>query len=140
MGMIVKEFRAFLTAGMDASTQALYIDPHAYGDLLTMFTNKDDYMYLSIRGDHSFETVKAWTFEGKLYVERGVCDTVPQPHHYGSAVTSISPTVVCVVRDMVDKEVERYLTEEMELTGDMGELPKAEHEDDGSGDLGYIPN
>jgi len=40
----------------------------------------------------------------------------------------------------VDKEVERYLTEEMELTGDMGELPKAEHEDDGSGDLGYIPN
>lgn len=60
-------------------------------------------MYLSIRDDKAFETVRAYVIEGRLRIDRGIPPSVACPHHFGATVTSISPTVVNVVKDFIDQ-------------------------------------
>ena len=101
MPMKTEYFSAFLSERLEATDVYLPLSRPAEADLVSLLPGKDDYIFLTLKGDVHMETVKARNENGTLIIERGVEGTEAVLHHYGTCVVSVSPTVVAVMKDLI---------------------------------------
>ena len=94
-------FSAFTCDPIEATAVELPLAGAAKADLLNMLKDKDDYIYLTIRGDIHLETVRVRNEAGYLIMDRGLEGTQPARHHSGSCVSSVSPTVIATIKDLI---------------------------------------
>ena len=94
-------FSAFTCDTIESTDVELKLHGAAKADLLAMLKNPDDYIYLTIRGDIHLETVCVKNNAGYLVMDRGLEGTHPVKHHSGSCVSSVSPTVVATIKDLI---------------------------------------
>lgn len=94
-------FAARLCDRLEASEVHLPLSKAATADLLTVLPNEDDYVFLSLRGDVEYEVVKVRNESGTLLLERGMEGTNAVLHHHGTCVSTVSPLVVAVIKDMI---------------------------------------
>ena len=94
-------FSAMLNGKLDKDAVHLPVSEAVAADLLALLTDKESYIYLTIKGDTTFETVKARNEDGTLLLERGVEGTTAVLHPYGSCIVSVSPTVIAAIKDLV---------------------------------------
>ena len=59
-----------------------------------------NYTFLSIRNPTHLETVRARAEGGYILLDRGLEGTEAVKHPYGACVTTISPTIVAVIKDL----------------------------------------
>lgn len=93
-------FTAYLNEKLEANEVYLPLNDSAYADLLSNLLNSADYTYLSLRGDTNFETVSVRNDGGTLVLTRGLSGTTAVTHHYGTCVSTISPTVIAAIKDL----------------------------------------
>ena len=72
MSMKIERFGAFLNDRMEADSSYLPLCAEATADLLNLLSKEDDYIFLSISDDQSYEVVKCRNEGGTLLVERGI--------------------------------------------------------------------
>lgn len=94
-------FMASTVGVIDVQSVDLPLSRGAHADLANMLREPDDYIYLTIRSDTHMETVKVRNEAGYLIMERGLEGTKPAKHHVGSCVSSVSPTTVAVIKDLI---------------------------------------
>lgn len=101
MPFVNEYFEAYLTAKLESSDVGLPVSAQATADLLALLPEEDDYTYLTIMSDVDMETVRVRNDHGTLVLERGLENTKPSAHPYGSCVRTVSPTLVAAVKDLV---------------------------------------
>lgn len=94
-------FSASLNACLEATDVYLPISDGAAADLKALLTEPDQYMYLTLKDDVNFETVKVRNEQGTLMLERGLEGTEATKHPFGTCIVSVSPTVVALVKDLI---------------------------------------
>lgn len=94
-------FSAFTCSAIEATDVELPLPSAAKADLLNMLSKPDDYIYLTIRGDVHLETVCVKNNAGYLVMDRGLEGTQAVKHHTGSCVSSVSPTVIATIKDLI---------------------------------------
>lgn len=94
-------FSASLNAKLEATDVYLPISDAAAADLKALLTEPDQYMYLTLKDDTNFETVKVRNERGTLMLERGIEGTTATTHPFGTCIVSVSPTVVALVKDLI---------------------------------------
>ena len=101
MNMKTEFFSALLNRAMDPADVYLPIDASAEADLKALLADEGSYVYLTIRDELNAETVKCSLSGGTLVLERGLEGTQGVRHPYGSCVSTVSPTVMAVVKDLI---------------------------------------
>ena len=94
-------FSAFTCSTIEPTDVELPLHSAAKADLLNMLKNPDDYIYLTIRSDTRLETVCVKNNAGYLVMDRGLEGTQAVKHHTGSCVSSVSPTVIATIKDLI---------------------------------------
>ena len=101
MPYVTDIYQAYLSSPIDASDVYLPVAHPAYADLLKLLSSATgNYTFLTIKDDTHMETVKAWAEGGYILMERGLEGTEPKKFGYGACVTTISPTIVAVIKDL----------------------------------------
>ena len=100
MSMKIERFGAFLNDRMEADSSYLPLCAEATADLLNLLTEADDYIFLSISDDQSYEVVKCRNEGGTLLVERGMEGTTASLHGFGACVSAVSPLHIAVMKDI----------------------------------------
>lgn len=101
MLMKTEFFSALLNRALDPADVHLPIDAAAEADLKALLSEEGSYVYLTIRDELNAETVKCSISAGTLVLERGVEGTQGVRHPYGACVSTVSPTVMAVVKDLI---------------------------------------
>ena len=101
MGMKVEQFGARLNDRLDAGDNHLPMAYDATADLLSLLSEEDDYIYLSINDEVSYEVVKCRNEGGTLLIERGMEGTTDRLHGFGACVSAVSPLHIAVMKDLV---------------------------------------
>lgn len=94
-------FSASLNACLEATDVYLPVSDAAAADLKALLTEPNQYMYLTLKDDTNFETVKVRNEQGTLMLERGVEGTEATKHPFGTCIVSVSPTVVALIKDLI---------------------------------------
>ena len=76
-------------------------DAAAEADLKALLSGEGSYVYLTIRDELNAETVRCSLSAGALVLERGMEGTQGVRHPYGACVSTVSPTVMAVVKDLI---------------------------------------
>lgn len=101
MSMVSEFFSAFTTDRIGDTEIHLPLSDSAKADLLAILEPAESYIYLTLKGESNVETVKAHADGGYIILVRGLEGTKAVNHHYGTCVTSISPTTIAVLKDLV---------------------------------------
>lgn len=101
MSMVTEFFSAYLTAVLEENGKYISLTSEATADLASMLKASGSYIYLTLRDDANIETVRAHLEQGLLIVDRGLSDTEAVKHPVGTCVSSVSPTVVAVIKDLI---------------------------------------
>lgn len=100
--MFVSEyFDASLSAKLTADAILLPLDDGAMADLLNLLTDSDDYTFLAIKSEQSYEVVKAHKEGGLIALDRGQEGTTAVLHPMGACVATVSPLTLAVMKDIV---------------------------------------
>lgn len=100
--MFVSEyFDASLSAKLTADAVLLPLDDGAMADLLNLLTDSDDYTFLAIKSEQSYEVVKAHKEGGLIALDRGQEGTTAVLHPMGACVATVSPLTLAVMKDIV---------------------------------------
>ena len=101
MPFVTEDFQAYLSNPLEAGEIYLPLSHPPYADLLAMLSsNAGNYTFLTIKDDTHLETVKARAEGGYILLERGQAGTVAVKFGYGACVTTVSPTIVAVIKDL----------------------------------------
>lgn len=101
MNMTTEFFSAFLTAPLEESGKYITLTKEAAADLASILKSNGSYIYLTLRDDANIETVRAHLEQGFLMVDRGLSGTEAVKHPIGTCVSSVSPTVIAVIKDLI---------------------------------------
>lgn len=101
MSLSSEFFSATINARLEATDVYLPLDPAAQADLLNILVDPTSYVLLTLKGERFTETVKATNQQGTIIIERGLEGTTPSLHHFGTCITTVSPTVMAVVKDLI---------------------------------------
>lgn len=101
MSMTSEFFTAFLTAPLEESGKYITLTKEATSDLASILKDSGSYIYLTLRDDANIETVRAHLEQGILIVDRGLSGTEAVKHPIGTCVSSVSPTVIAVIKDLI---------------------------------------
>ena len=101
MSMKIEQFGCYLTDRLEADASHLPVSQAATADLLALLSEADDYIYLAIADDQSYEVVRCRNEGGTLLLDRGIEGTTASLHGFGACVSSVSPLFVAVVKDLV---------------------------------------
>ena len=101
MSMKYEQFGARLVNRLEAADSYLPLSNEATADLLNLLTESDDYIYLSIGDEKTYEIVKCRAEGGLLIIERGLEGTSAVLHGYGACVSSVSPLIIAIVKDLI---------------------------------------
>ena len=100
MAFVTESFQAYTSAVMNAEDVHLPLATAAYADLLALLNTSGSYTFLTLRDGSYMETVKAYASGGYVLLERGQCGTTARKFSYGTCVTTVSPTIVEVIKDI----------------------------------------
>lgn len=98
--MATEFFSASLIDKINPDDVFLPLGEGAKADLLNILKG-GKYIYLSVRSEYAHETVRVRNEAGTLIMDRGIEGTEPAKHHIGTCVSSISPTVVAMIKDLI---------------------------------------
>lgn len=102
MGTLVTEyFSAYTSEKLEAGDVYLPLSDAARADLLKLLDTEDKYIYFSLKDETNFETVRATAAGGLILLDRAVEGTAPVLHPMGTCVTSVSPTIVATIKDLI---------------------------------------
>ena len=101
MSYVTDVFQAYTSKVMEASDVYLPLSKEAETDLAKILSTSGSYTYLTLKDNASVETVKAYAENGYIILCRGLGGTTATKHPFGTCVTSVSPTVAQVIRDLV---------------------------------------
>lgn len=101
MSLVTEFFTASLADRLGPDGAALPLSDAARADLFRLLADKDAHTYLTIRSDAVIETVRAHVKGGVIVLDRGLEGTEPVTHHVGACVSSVSPTVIAAIKDLV---------------------------------------
>ena len=101
MNMKIEFFSALLNRALGPADVHLPIDAAAEADLKALLASEGSYVYLTIRDELNAETVKCSLAAGTLVLERGLEGTQGVRHPYGACISTVSPTVMAVVKDLI---------------------------------------
>lgn len=101
MPFVTETFQAYLNNPLAADEVYLPLGSSAYADLLALLSSgAGNYTFLTIKDDTHLETVKARAEGGYILLERGQGGTTAVKFGYGACVTTVSPTIVAVIKDL----------------------------------------
>ena len=100
MGMKVEQFGARLNDRLEAGENHIPLAYAPTADLLSLLSEADDYIYLSINDETSYEVVRCRNEGGTLLIERGVEGTSDGLHGFGACVSAVSPLHIAVMKDI----------------------------------------
>lgn len=101
MTMQTEYFSAYLSERLEATDVYLPLADAARLDLINVLSDADSYIFLTLKGDTHMETVRARREGGYILLDRGLEGTTAVLHHYGTCVTSVSPTVIAAMKDLI---------------------------------------
>lgn len=101
MSLTSEFFSAAINARLEATDVYLPLDPAAQTDLLNILADPESYALLTLKGEQYIETVKATNQQGTIILERGLEGTQPALHHFGTCVSTVTPTVMAVIKDLI---------------------------------------
>lgn len=101
MNMQTVSFSGFLNNRLEATDVYLPLCEASRADLLNILAEENSYIYLTLRGDTQMETVRARAEGGYVIIDRGLEGTTAVLHHHGTCVSSVSPTVIAVIKDLI---------------------------------------
>lgn len=99
--MVSTYFSAYTTSRLEAGDRYLPLNDAATADLLAILQEPESYIYLTIRSDTALETVRAYNDSGTILIDRGLEGTTAVLHHAGSCVSSVQPTLLAVIKDLI---------------------------------------
>lgn len=101
MSIVNSFFSAAINGKLGPQDVHLPLAPAPLADLLNILSDPDDYILLTLRGERNIETVRARNQQGTIILERGLEGTQPVLHHFGTCVSSLTPTVIAAIKDLV---------------------------------------
>lgn len=101
MSMKYEYFSAYTCDPIVSTDKYLPLPKGAQTDLIDILKEDESYIYLTLLDDANIETVKVSLVQGFLVMERGISGTTPVNHPVGTCVSSISPTVIAVIKDLI---------------------------------------
>ena len=101
MNMKTEFFSAYIVDALLPGDVHIPLSAAAEADLKALLASEGSYVYLTIRDELNAETVKCSLSAGTLVLERGLEGTEAVKHPYGSCVSTVSPTVMAVVKDLI---------------------------------------
>lgn len=101
MSMKYEYFSAFTSEAVSSTDKYLPLPKGAQTDLADIIKEDGSYIYLTLLDDANIETVKVTLVQGFLVMERGLSGTKAVNHPVGTCVSSISPTVIAVIKDLI---------------------------------------
>lgn len=101
MSYVTDVFQAYTANSMEATDVYLPLSSEAATDLGKILSEDGAYTYLTLKDNVSVETVKAYAENGYIILCRGLGGTTAVKHPFGTCVTSVSPTVAQVIKDLV---------------------------------------
>ncbi len=101
MPLVSDYFSAMINAKLEATDVYLPLDEAAKADLLKILADPKAYTYLTLKGEQHFETVKVINQQSTLILERAREGTKAVLHHFGTCISTVSPTVLAVIKDLV---------------------------------------
>ena len=99
--MVSDFFSAYTTQRLEAGDRYLPMSEAATADLLAILQEPESYIYLTVRSDTALETVRAYNEAGTILIDRGLEGTRAVLHHAGSCISSIQPTTLAVIKDLI---------------------------------------
>ena len=101
MPFVTTSFTAYLSSPLPAGDVHLPLSHAAYADLLKLLSeDTGNYTFLTIKSHTHLETVKARAEGGYILLDRGLEGTEAVKHPYGACVSTISPTIAAVIKDL----------------------------------------
>ena len=101
MSYVTTVFKAYTSKVLEATDVYLPLDTAALTDLLQLLSTPGSYTYLTLQDNTNIETVKAYAESGYILLNRGLSGTTAVKHPFGTCVTSVSPTIAQVIRDLI---------------------------------------
>ena len=101
MNMKTEFFSAYIVDALLPGDVHIPLSAAAEADLKALLASEGSYVYLTIRDELNAETVKCSLSAGTLVLERGLEGTEAVKHPYGACVSTVSPTVMAVVKDLI---------------------------------------
>lgn len=101
MAFVSEYFDATLTAKLPASAVMLPVSDAAMADLLALLADEEDYTFLAIKSEQTYEVVKAHKSGGMVVLDRAQESTRDVLHPMGACVAAISPLTLAVMKDIV---------------------------------------
>ena len=101
MAFVSEYFDATLTAKLPASAVMLPVSDAAMADLLALLADEEDYTFLAIKSEQTYEVVKAHKSGGMVVLDRAQESTRDVLHPMGDCIAAISPLTLAVMKDIV---------------------------------------
>lgn len=101
MALVSDYFSANINGRLESTDVYLPLNPPAEADLLNILADPASYIILTLKGERFIETVKATNQQGTIILERGLEGTTPVLHHFGTCISSVTPTILAVIKDLI---------------------------------------
>lgn len=101
MSFVSEYFDASTTAKMTADAVNLPLSDSAMADLLGLLTDTDDYTYLALKSEQTYEVVKAHKVGSMVVLDRAQEGTRAVLHPMGTCVAAVSPLTLAVMKDLL---------------------------------------
>ena len=100
MAFVSEYFDATLTAKLPASAVMLPVSDAAMADLLALLADEENYTFLAIKSEQTYEVVKAHKSGGMVVLDRAQESTRDVLHPMGACVAAISPLTLAVMKEV----------------------------------------
>ena len=100
MAFVSEYFDASTTAKMTANAVNLPISDGAMADLLGLLTNTEDYTFLALKSEQTYEVVKAYKRGSLIVLDRAQEGTDAVLHPMGTCVAAVSPLTLAVMKEI----------------------------------------
>lgn len=100
MAFVSEYFDASTTAKIPADAVNLPLSDGAMADLLNLLTDTEDYTYLALKSEQTYEVVKAHKVGSMIVLDRAQEGTRAVLHPMGTCVAAVSPLTLAVMKEI----------------------------------------
>lgn len=100
MAFVSEYFDASTTVKMTADAVNLPLSDGAMADLLNLLADTEDYTYLALKSEQTYEVVKAHKVGSMIVLDRAQEGTRAVLHPMGTCVAAVSPLTLAVMKEI----------------------------------------
>ncbi len=100
MAFVSEYFDASTTTKLAADAVHLPLSDSAMADLLGLLTNTEDFTYLALKSEQTYEVVKAHKVGSMIVLDRAQEGTSAVLHPMGTCVATVSPLSLAVMKEI----------------------------------------